>query len=304
MASRGCGRSDAGHGRSDAGHGGSAPARVCVNVPARMRPKRRSCAGRSAWKRNPPVPRVLGEQVRNLPAANTETMTGRAALVVCVLALGIAGGAALGGCGGATKTVSVSGAPAVPSATGGTAHTTSTATAPAPTKASSGTVTSSTVTQSEAGQASATRTAPAPAFARTGTQPGEEAANAEAGVAADVVTAHGYTPRDISDYHPSQTLRVLLGTRTGAADGNDQHAFFFLDNRFIGTDAAQPSASIHIVSQSDTEVTLAYALYRSHDPLCCPSGGRAVVHFQLDNGTLVPLQPLPPVTSATGLARQ
>jgi hypothetical protein len=29
-----------------------------------------------------------------------------------------------------------------------------------------------------------------------------------------------------------------------------------------------------------------------------------VVHFQLNDGTLVPLQPLPPVSSATGLARQ
>jgi LppP/LprE lipoprotein len=230
-------------------------------------------------------------------------MTGRAALAVCVLALGVTSGALLGGCGGATKTVSVSGAPVVSAAGASTAHTTSTAPT-TPTTTSSGTV-SGTGTQGEAGQpASTTRTAPAPAFARTGTQPGEVAANAEAEVAADVVTAHGYAPLDISDYHPSQTLRVLLGTRTGSADGYDKRAFFFLDNRFLGTDSAQPSASIAIVGQSDTEVVLAYALYRSHDPLCCPSGGQAVVHFQLDNGTLVPLQPLPPVASATGLARQ
>ncbi len=225
-----------------------------------------------------------------------------AALITSALALG-ATGALLGGCGGATRTVSVSGAPA--SAAGGqtTARTTSTtsstpaATTPAATTGAS--------TPGAAGQsASPTRTAPAPEFARTGTQSGEVAANAAAEAAADVVTAHGYTPADISVYHPSQTLRVLLGTRTGSGDGYDKRAFFFLDGRYIGTDSSQPSAAISIVSQSDTEVALAYALYRSHDPLCCPSGGQAVVHFQLNNGTLVPLQPIPPVSSTTGLARQ
>ena len=119
-----------------------------------------------------------------------------------------------------------------------------------------------------------------------------------------MVSAHGYTPTHVSDYHPTQTLRVLVGARTGSADGYAQRAFFFLDGRYLGTDSAQPSASVHVVSQSDTEVTLAYALYRAHDSLCCPSGGQAVVHFQLNDGTLVPLQPLPPVSSPSGLARQ
>ncbi|MGH2855537.1 MAG: LppP/LprE family lipoprotein [Solirubrobacteraceae bacterium] len=217
------------------------------------------------------------------------------------LALGAAGGALLGGCGGATKTVSVSGAPATVGAT-------STPGASAPRTTTTHPATTTTTTgaggQSTAGQSANTRTAPAPAFTRTGTQSGEMASGAQAAAAADVVAAHGYTPTAISDYHPSQTLRVLLGTRTGSADGYDQRAFFFLDGRYIGTDASQPSASIHVLGQGDTEVTLAYALYRSHDSLCCPSGGQAVVHFQLNNGTLVPLQPIPPAASATGLARQ
>ncbi len=119
-----------------------------------------------------------------------------------------------------------------------------------------------------------------------------------------MVLAHGYTPDATSDYHPTQTLRVLLGTRTGSADGYNQRAFFFLDGRYIGTDASQPSASLSVVSQSDTEVALAYALYRSHDAFCCPSGGHAVVHFQLNNGKLVPLEAIPPVSSSSGLARQ
>jgi hypothetical protein len=234
-------------------------------------------------------------------------MSRRGVSIAAALALGATGGALLGGCGGGTKTVSVSEAASPTTATGGatTASTptrttttpTSTTHAPATTTGGSG--------QGAVGQgASTTRTAPAPAFTETGTQSGAVASGAQAEAAAAVVTAHGYTPTDLSDYHPTQTLRVLVGTRTGSADGYAQRAFFFLDGRYLGTDSSQSSASIHVVSQSDTEVALAYALYRSHDPLCCPSGGQAVVHFQLNNGTLVPLQPLPPVSSPSGLARQ
>lgn len=97
---------------------------------------------------------------------------------------------------------------------------------------------------------------------------------------------------------------MLLGTRTGSADGYDQRAFFFLDGKYLGTDSSQPSASIRIVSQADTEVVLGYALYHSHDPLCCATGGQATVHFQLNNGQLVPLQPIPPASSTAGLSRQ
>jgi hypothetical protein len=226
--------------------------------------------------------------------------------MACVLALGAVGGLLLGGCGVGTKTVTVSGA-APPTSTAGAqtaAHTTSTAstasTPAAPAANGGGAATTSATGQGT----STTRTAPAPAFTDTGTQSSEAAANTEAGAAADIVTAHGYTPIDISDYHPNQTLRVLIGTRAGSTSEHTQHAFFFLDNRYIGTDAAQPSASIQVVAQSDTEVTLAYALYRPHDPLCCPSGGQATVHFQLNDGQLVPLEQLPPASSATGLARQ
>jgi hypothetical protein len=219
-----------------------------------------------------------------------------------VLALGATGGALLGGCGGGTKIVSVSGSP---TPTGSTAAHTTTATTTASAAPPPATTTTGSGGQATSGQsASTTRTAPAPAFTETATQSGEAASNAQAEAAADVVTAHGYSPTDISDYHPTQTLRVLIGTRTGSADGYDQRAFFFLDNRYIGTDSSQPSASVRVVAQGDTEVTLAYALYRPHDSLCCPSGGEALVHFQLDDGTLVPLQPIPPVSSAAGLARQ
>lgn len=250
---------------------------------------------------------VLAEEVRiRATAKYSGAMIGRAALMLVTLAAGAAGGALLGGCGGATKTVTVSGAP-TPSATGqGTVHTStgtvSTAGAPAGQSSTASTTTTTNTPSATAQGTSTTRTAPAPAFTKTETQSAEATANAQAEAAAVTVTAHGYTPTDITEYHPNQTLRVLIGTRAGSTYA--QRAFFFLDNHYLGTDAGQPSASIHVVSQSDTEVTLAYALYRAHDSLCCPSGGQAVVHFQLNDGQLVPLGQIPPVSSATGLARQ
>lgn len=218
------------------------------------------------------------------------------------LALGAAGGGLLGGCGGGAQTVSVSSPPPA-SATGTHSSASRTASTPAHTTPAPVLTTTTPAAGTTAQSTSTTRTAPAPAFVGTGGQSPEERAGTEANAAADVLTAHGYTPLDISDYHATQTLRVLIGTRTGAAAGTER-AFFFLGDRYLGTDAATPSGSISVVSQSDTEVTLAYALYRPHDPVCCASGGRAVVHFQLDNGALTPLQTLPPATSASGLSRQ
>ena len=124
-----------------------------------------------------------------------------------------------------------------------------------------------------------------------------------ANLAAALVRARGYTPNDTSEYHENQTLRVLVGTRTGSGDGYGQQAFFFLDGRYLGTDAKDPSASVKVISQSDTEVTLAYQLYRPNDPLSSPSGGQAIVHYQLNNGALTPIGRIPPASSTSGLSR-
>lgn len=193
---------------------------------------------------------------------------------------------ALGGCGGGTKTVSVSSAPAVTSSSATTSSSTTTT-------ASNTSVSSLTSTT-----ASTTRTESAPAFTH---QSGSPSASAAAGV----VHAHGYTASDTSQYHSNQTLGVLVGTRSGSGDGYGQQAFFFVNGRYIGTDSSQPSATLRVVSQSDTAVTLGYPLYKSHDALCCPSGGEARVRFELNNGKLTPMQPIPPSTaSAGGLSRQ
>lgn len=201
---------------------------------------------------------------------------------------------ALSGCGsGGTKTVSVSSV--APSGTITQRTATTGTTLPSPTTTtpkSTGTSTTG------AGSGEATRTNTAPAFTKQGT--GAEGL----GAALAAVKAHGFTVGDTSEYHPQQTLRVLVGTRTGSGDGYGQQAFFFVDGRYLGTDTSQPSASVKVVGQSDTEVTLAYPLYKPHDPLCCASAGQATVHFQLNNGRLVPLSAIPPANSKTGTSRQ
>jgi hypothetical protein len=210
-----------------------------------------------------------------------------------ILALAAAVTALLGGCGGATKTVSVASSPTSSQTTSAPRPSTSTATTPS-------TSTTGTTPSGATTAPSRTRTAPAPAF----TEKGESTTSEGLPAALAVVRAHGYTAEDTSDYHPDQTLRVLVATGTRSNDGYDKLAFFFVDDRYIGNDSKQPSAQLSVVSQSDTEVTLAYALYRPGNPLCCPGGGQAQVRFQLNNGQLTALDPIPPVNSTTEPSRQ
>ncbi len=214
---------------------------------------------------------------------------------LATLAFGTCAGAAIGGCGSQTKTVSVVGGPTVtrststtttPSTIATTTTPTSTTPAPAPTDTAGGSA-----------APEATHTAPEPEF----TQHEAHAEGLSEAVA--VLKTRDYTPNETSQYHPNQTLRVLIGTKTDSSDGYGQQAFFFLGSRYIGTDTKEPSATVKVLSQSDTEVTLAYPLYHRGDPLSSPSGGQATVHFQLDNGKLTPLQPIPPANSATGPSR-
>jgi hypothetical protein len=115
-----------------------------------------------------------------------------------------------------------------------------------------------------------------------------------------VVEAHGYTVADPGEYHDGQALRVLIGSRTG----DQEQAFFFVNSRYIGTDAKEPSGEIRVIAQSDTEITLGYGLYKPGNALCCPAGGLAKVRFQLNDGLLTTLDPLPPVNSGAGVSRQ
>ena len=220
-------------------------------------------------------------------AANIiEAMSRRSPTIPTAL-LAMALAALLAGCGGGTKTVDASTPlPEGTTSTGATAtSTTKTTTTPTST-ASTSTTTAPPSGSGGTASPGTTRTATAPAFTHQGstgaTASGEGAEGLSAAEA--VVQAKGFTVASSSDYHPDQTLRVLVGTRTGSTEGNGQQAFFFVDGRYIGTDAKQPSSQINVVSQGDTEVALAYAL---------AGGGQATVHFQLNNGKLVPLGSIP-----------
>jgi hypothetical protein len=224
---------------------------------------------------------------KNLPAA------------CAALAILICGGSLLSGCGSATKTVAATSTPPV-------AQTTSTATQPTTStaKTTTTTTTTSTTTSPTTGAGggtqapgSTTRTAPEPAF----TQQETHAEGVSA--AAELVRAHGYTPNNTAEYNPSQTLKVLVATRTGSGDGYGQQAFFFVGGSYIGTDTKEPSATVKVIAQGASEVTLAYPLYRKGDPLSSPSGGQATVRFQLDDGKLTPIGAIPPASSSTGLSR-
>ncbi len=212
-----------------------------------------------------------------------------------MLALAVSVTTLLGGCGSSTKTVSVASAPT----TSGAGTTPTGPTTPPTTSDAAGPTAGPTSGGTPA--TTSTRTATAPAFAEK-----EKGTTAAGGLPAALalVRAHGYTASDTSDYHPDQTLRVLVGTGSHSNDGYDKQAFFFVDGRYLGTDASRPSAQLSVVSQSDTEVTLAYRLYHPNDPLCCPGGGEVHVRFQLNNGRLTPLDPIPPVKSTTGTSRQ
>jgi LppP/LprE lipoprotein len=207
-----------------------------------------------------------------------------------LLPIVVLGAGLLPGCGSGTKTVSISSAPPGPAtATSASTPTTGTQATPPPSTSTSSTSTST------------TRTAPEPSFTEEGGEKDAQEGSLQAAVA--TVRAHGFTPVDTSEYHAGQTLRVLVATRTGSGDGYGQQAFFFVDGHYLGTDAKEPSAKLKVVSQDDTEVAIAYPLYRRNDPLCCPGGGQRVVHFALNNGKLQALDPIPPASGYASLSR-
>jgi hypothetical protein len=197
--------------------------------------------------------------------------------------------ALLAGCGSQTKTVTAASVPAPASSSS------SSTAAPTTGPSTGSTATGTTATSGTP----TTRSAPEPSF--TEAEGEAKSGSLEAAVAA--VRAHGYTPTSTAEYHPEQTLRVLVGTRSGSSDGYGQQAFFFLGGKYLGTDTKEPSATLKVVSQGDTEVAISYPLYRKGDPLCCPGAGSRVVHFVLNDGKLSALDPIPPASASSGPSR-
>ena len=91
-----------------------------------------------------------------------------------------------------------------------------------------------------------------------------------------------------------QRFNALYGNCL-AGDGRDQHIWFFLGGRFIGSDTREPNSSKEIfgVWRARDVIAFMYVLYRPHDPNCCPTGGGKIVRFQLRDGRLVRLDALP-----------
>lgn len=211
-----------------------------------------------------------------------------------LLAFALAAGALgiLAGCGGQTKTVSVSGPPPVARGASAAAGAQDRQGASSePTTGASG------PSGPPAGAQPSSRTATEPAFTHA------EAQAEGLGQALAVLHERGYSPVESSQYHAAQTLRVLVGAKPGSGAGFDQQAFFFLGGRFIGTDTKEASATIEVLEQGQTEVTLGYALYRTADGSTSPTGTHATVRFQLNDGKLTALDPIPPARSSSALSR-
>jgi LppP/LprE lipoprotein len=113
------------------------------------------------------------------------------------------------------------------------------------------------------------------------------------------VSSLGYTVSDTSTYNPESDLHVLIGTRTGSADGYGKQAFFFNGAEYLGTDTSDPSASMAIAWQTPSLVAIKYALYDTDDAFCCPTGS-ATVRYQWTGSRLTPLDPIPTSENVDG----
>ncbi|MGB2710621.1 MAG: LppP/LprE family lipoprotein [Conexibacter sp.] len=115
--------------------------------------------------------------------------------------------------------------------------------------------------------------------------------------------ARGYAPLTERDFRPGQPLKVLVGIERG--DGpRAELAFFFVGDRFIGTDTQDPSAHIDVTAQQDEAITLTYALYRPGDAIDAPSAGSADVTYAWDGSRLVPRDPIPSADPAASPSRR
>lgn len=84
----------------------------------------------------------------------------------------------------------------------------------------------------------------------------------------------------------------------GGGDGRDQRIWFFVGGRFVGTDARSSSGSIVGLWRDLNTIAFVYVLYRPKDPVCCATGGGAIVRFRWNGKRVVRLDPLPPRTAS------
>jgi hypothetical protein len=197
--------------------------------------------------------------------------------LIGALGVGAATAAGIAACG--SSDASNASLPTVTITTPATQSTAPDQTAPATTTPATTTTTLPTVTSPP----TQTRTATAPAF--TQTTGGTSSDGGDLGAAVATMKARGYAPVSTSTYAADQTLRVLIG-----ANGGAEQAFFFDGTTYLGTDTKDPSRSIAVTGQTDTEVSLRYAT----------TNGSTTVRYELDSGRLTPLDAIPSAASRAG----
>jgi hypothetical protein len=63
----------------------------------------------------------------------------------------------------------------------------------------------------------------------------------------------------------------------GTGDGTGQAVLVFRNGRFLGWASAFDSQRLAVSSTGDA-IRIRYAVYRSSDPLCCPSSSKTVTY--------------------------
>lgn len=110
--------------------------------------------------------------------------------------------------------------------------------------------------------------------------------------AAAIVVSKGYeTKVESSIWRSGGGLNALYAQPAGTADGDSQKVFFFLKDRFIGTDTPLDELGSRFVSITSGElpnqITITYDLYKTDDPRCCPTGGTAEATFSVASDQLI-----------------
>lgn len=95
-----------------------------------------------------------------------------------------------------------------------------------------------------------------------------------------------------------QAGQIVLVTATAGYDGMcrpwDFQGFVFAGGRFVGTLAPRPMRSredgalVGTPHLSADGLSAQFTRYKPTDPLCCPTGGRTTVDYELRGGALVP----------------
>jgi hypothetical protein len=107
----------------------------------------------------------------------------------------------------------------------------------------------------------------------------------------------GYDPfTPATAWHSDHQLNAIVGILKTSGDGKYQHAFFFLNGHYIGTDTAKPSADIAVNNTAGDLVTTTYGIFKPTDALAAPSSYRSV-RYEWNGSKLVPLDPIPPVAT-------